>query len=102
MSIAIRFAAPLAAVGLVAAIAAPGGSAQTPTGTTLTLIEKNAGGKSTFIDNTPHSRGDRPAVGDQLVFSLPLYDATGAKRLGTVSATCTLWSKFTPDRKSVV
>jgi len=91
MSIAIRLAAPLAAVGLVAAIAAPGGSAQTPTGTTLSLTEKNDGGSSAFIDNTPRSRGERPAAGDQIVFSNPIYDAAGTKRQGSLTATCTVW-----------
>ena len=88
---AIRFAAPLAAIGLVAAIAAPGGSAQTPTGTTLSLVEKDDGGSSAFIDNTPRSRGERPAAGDQIVFSNPIYDAAGTKRQGTLTATCTVW-----------
>jgi hypothetical protein len=90
MSIAIRLAAPLAAVGLIAAIAVPGGSAQTPTGTTLNVVEKN-GGTTTIVDNSPHSKGGRPAAGDQIVFSSPLYDASGAKRQGSLTAVCTIW-----------
>jgi hypothetical protein len=98
----LRLAVPLAAAGVVAAIAAPGGHAQAPTSTTLSLVEKNAGGSSAFIDNTPHSRGDRPAAGDQVVFSLPLYDGGGTKRIGTVSATCIVWRKPTSEEPPLI
>ena len=96
----LRLAVPLATAGLVAAVVAPGGSAQTPTGTTLSLVEKNAGSTSAFVDNTPHSRGT--GAGDQVVLSLPLYDSAGSKRVGTVSGTCIVWRKPTSQEPPLI
>jgi hypothetical protein len=66
-------------------------SAQAPTGTTITLRELDRGSTFRFIDQAPKTRSQRNptfSMGDLLVFSNPLVNASNA-RIGTLYATCT-------------
>jgi hypothetical protein len=67
-------------------------SAQAPTGTTITLRELDRGSTFRVIDQAPRSRSQRNptfSMGDGLVFSNPLVNASNA-RIGTLYAVCTV------------
>jgi hypothetical protein len=90
--LAVRLAPLLALAAGIAAIAASTGGAQTPTGRTITLVEKDQGGTFAFVDNAPKARNPRsvrPSAGDQLVFTTSVFDALGTTRQGAVTVTCT-------------
>jgi hypothetical protein len=80
-------------VGVVGVLAfGPGASAQAPTGTTITFTELDEGSTFRFIDHTPRVRSEnnpRFSMGDQIVFTNPLANASGA-RIGKLHATCTM------------
>jgi hypothetical protein len=81
--------AAAAAAAMIALISAPSG-AQTPGGTTFTLIEKNSEGTFSFIDNPPRSGRHSPRVsgGDEFVIAQPVRDPSG-NRVGSFKAHCT-------------
>ena len=78
------------AVG-VFALWAQAGSAQAPTGTTLSFYEPAEGGTFKIVDtaprspvNNPESRRYRFSVGDGLLFTEPFFDRKGGTKLGTL------------------
>ena len=85
----------LAAVAVGVAVflfVGPGASAQAPTGTTITFRELDQGSTFRFIDHAPRvtsERNPRFSMGDQLVFTNPLANTSGA-RIGKLHATCTM------------
>lgn len=90
--LAVRLAVPLAAAGATAAILAAGSGAQAPTARTITLVTKEQTNAGAFVDAAPRARNPRrpnASAGDAFVISETLYDAAGAARVGTLSATCT-------------
>jgi hypothetical protein len=85
-----RFAVAVGVVAVLAggvafALVAPSG-AQVPGSQTLVLTEKE--GAFAFIDVKPKSRQGRTSMGDELVISNPLFDASN-KRVGALQAVCT-------------
>jgi hypothetical protein len=75
-----------------AAAFAGSGSAQAPTGRTLTFTEGQRGSTFKLVDNPPRSPGRtertfRLSVGDFFVFTNPMLDAAG-QRAGTLRGTC--------------
>ena len=84
-----RLALPIAVLATAgAATALPGASAQAPTSRTLTLKELDKGGKFTHVRNTRARTERSNALGDLIVFTNPLADASGAK-VGKLHASCT-------------
>jgi len=81
--------AAAAAAATIALISAPSG-AQTPGGTTFTLIEKNSEGTFSFVDNPPRSGRHSPKVsgGDEFVIAQPVRDPSG-NRVGSLKVHCT-------------
>ena len=80
--------------GLVVGVVAMGtsASAQAPTGTTITLRELDRGSTFRLVDQPPRSRSQRNptlSMGDMLVFSNPLVNASNA-RIGRLYAACTI------------
>jgi hypothetical protein len=78
------------AVG-VFAVWAQAGSAQAPTGTTLSFYEPAEGGTFKIVDTAPRSPSTNPesrkyrfSVGDELLFSQPFFDRKGGTKLGTL------------------
>jgi hypothetical protein len=81
--------------GAIAAVTAAGvaaatGSAQTPSGRTLTLFEDVPRESSTLVDNAPRSPSKNPgnrrfrlSAGDELVGRTPLLERNGGRRIGT-------------------
>jgi hypothetical protein len=84
-----RLTTLLLAAALGAVLLLPGSaSAQ---GTTLTFYEPDAGSTFRFIDNAPKSPASNPeskryrfSVGDEVVFTSPLFDRKGGTRQGTL------------------
>ena len=79
---------PVLAV-MAAIVFATTGGAQTSGERTLKFVER--GGKDAFIDNPPRQtrRHPQPSVGDEFIFSSPMYDESGA-RAGTVVFHCVI------------
>ena len=92
----------LVIVGLVASVLAvvvPSGNAQAPGPKTITLFEpeEDAGGSFRIIDNAPKSPSKNPesrkyrfSVGDQAIFSNPVYDRQGGTSQGNVYVKATV------------
>ena len=81
----------VALIAAVVAIVVPSGSAQVPGPTTLTLFEPEDEGTFRILDHkpkspvkNPESRKYRFSVGDQVIFSSPLYDRPGGASMGTL------------------
>ena len=81
----------VALTAAVLVVVVPSGSAQVPGPTTLTLFEPDDGGTFKILDNkpkspvkNPESRRYRFSVGDQVIFSSPLFDGPGGTSLGTL------------------
>lgn len=90
-----RLTTLLLAAALAGMLLVPGsGSAQVPGSTTLTFYEPDAGSTFRFIDNAPKSPTPNPesrryrfSVGDEVVFTSPLFDRKGGARQGTLYTT---------------
>jgi hypothetical protein len=86
-----RFLIAVAVVAVTAAgIAVATGSAQAPSGRTLTLFEDVLRESSTLVDNAPRSPAKSPenrrfrlSAGDELVGRTPLLERSGGGRIGT-------------------
>src|SRR4051795_628331 len=91
-----RIIGALAAAGATAALVAALPASGSPAGEqTFKLVEKGAG-TFKFVDNPPRDvRKHGPSIGDNAVFSRPLYDEAG-KRVGLIAASCT----FVPPGKN--
>jgi hypothetical protein len=77
---------------LASALLAGSGSAQAPTGRTLTFTEGQRGSTFKIVDNPPRSPGRtertfRLSAGDFFVFTNPLIDGAG-QRAGTLRGMC--------------
>jgi hypothetical protein len=83
--------AALAAAGLTSiAVAAPVLAQSGASGRTITFRELNKGSRFAYIDNPPrNAKHAKPvfSMGDQIVISDPLADASG--KIGELRATCT-------------
>ena len=82
--------------GVVAAVVASGiavtsGSAQAPAGRTLDLVETQIDSADVLADVPPlaTAKHDGPSKGDSLLFRKNVFDATGARKLGTLAVRCT-------------
>jgi Dirigent-like protein len=84
------------AVG-VFALWAQAGSAQAPAATTLSFYEPANGGTFKILDNAPKSPSANPgskkfrlSVGDEVIFSNPVFDHKGGTRVATLYADATV------------
>jgi dirigent-like protein len=99
--------AVLAGVAATAAIAVPSGSAEAPSGTTLTFYEPDAQSTFKVVDNPPKTFGTRPgprsrfSIGDQLAISSALYDRKGGTRQGRLYAHGTIVRGGTFDKAAL-
>ena len=86
----IVLAVPAAALAIAIPLTSAG--AQSPTGRTLTFVERDNGSTFGFVDNPPRHQGSRNnpvfSPGDYFVFANPTYDATNTRRLGTLHVQC--------------
>jgi hypothetical protein len=85
------------AITAIGALAATGGSADTPGARTVTFFEDGRSGTFAFIDNRPRSPVANPdsprarfSLGDQAAFSERLLDRQGGRAVGRVFATETV------------
>ena len=79
-------ATSVVAMLVLGAVLATTGGAQGQQGQTLKFVTK--GGKFSFVDHKPRAkRNEDLGAGDQFMISTPAF--SGAKRAGTLDATCT-------------
>jgi Dirigent-like protein len=94
------FAATAAASATVVAIALPGAAAQTPTARTLTFHELDKGATFVHVRNTPTKARQSNLLGDAIVFTNPVTDASGAP-VGRLHASCVTTTGANDFRKSL-
>jgi hypothetical protein len=86
----VILAVPAAALAVAIPLTTAG--AQSPSGRTLTFVERDKGSSFGFVDNAPKSKGspNNPVFspGDFFVFANPTYDASNTTRLGTLHVQC--------------
>ena len=85
-----RILAAILALGALAAttlLVGPGASAQSPAGRTLTFTELEKGATFKHVRNTKPKSPRANSLGDVLVFTNPLADASG-KAVGKLHASC--------------
>ena len=81
----------VALVAAVLVVVVPSGNAQAPGPTTLTLFEAEDEGTFRILDHAPKSPSKNPesrryrfSVGDQVIFSNPVYDRQGGTSQGNI------------------
>ena len=84
-----RILAAILALGALAAafLLGPGASAQSPAGRTITLTELEKGSTFKHVRNTKTKSSRANSLGDVIVFTNPLADASG-KVVGKLHANC--------------